>query len=108
GRGSGRLFAFGLCWFHFGRRLADRRRLSLKPHRSRSAGGVVDIRSTPPKLDGVFGGGLGMSVHSKKATRRRVMSALGAAALAAPAIRSAHAQAKTIVFGGSVPLSGET
>src|SRR4029078_6264908 len=47
-----------------------------------------------------------MTLHSKKATRRRVMSALGAAALAAPAIRSAHAQAKTIVFGGSVPLTG--
>ena len=46
-----------------------------------------------------------MTLHSKKATRRHVM-ALGAAALTAPAIRSAHAQAKTLVFGGSVPLSG--
>src|SRR5260221_11986406 len=49
-------------------------------------------------------------VHSKKATRRRVMAnfgvALGAAALGAPAIRPAHAQVKTLVFGGSVPLTG--
>ncbi|MCX7362145.1 MAG: ABC transporter substrate-binding protein, partial [Alphaproteobacteria bacterium] len=33
--------------------------------------------------------------------------ALGASALAAPALRSARAQAgKTLVFGGSVPLTG--
>ena len=42
--------------------------------------------------------------------RRRdvlVSAGLGAAALAAPAIRSARAQAgKTLVFGGSVPLTG--
>ena len=46
-----------------------------------------------------------MVLHSKKATRRHVM-ALGAAALAAPAIRSAQAQTKTLVIGGSVPLTG--
>ena len=46
-----------------------------------------------------------MVLHSKKATRRHVM-ALGAAALAMPAIRSAEAQTKTLVIGGSVPLSG--
>src|SRR6201989_536056 len=46
-----------------------------------------------------------MVLHSKKATRRHVM-ALGAAALTAPAIRSAQAQTKTLVFGGSVPLTG--
>ena len=41
--------------------------------------------------------------------RRRdvLLRGMGAAALAAPAIRSARAQAgKTLVFGGSVPLSG--
>src|SRR5258708_1467230 len=41
--------------------------------------------------------------------RRRdvLLKGLGAAALAAPAIRSARAQAgKTLVFGGSVPLTG--
>ena len=41
--------------------------------------------------------------------RRRdvLLKGMGAAALAAPAIRSARAQAgKTLVFGGSVPLSG--
>jgi len=37
--------------------------------------------------------------------RRRLMMA-GGAALAMPAIQSARAQAKRIVFGGSVPLSG--
>ncbi|CAN5753195.1 ABC transporter substrate-binding protein [soil metagenome] len=51
-----------------------------------------------------------MTSQSGKTTRRRVVShfglALGAAALAAPAIRSANAQAKTIVLGGSVPLTG--
>ena len=31
---------------------------------------------------------------------------LGVAGLAAPALRSAHAQAKPLVFGGSVPLTG--
>ena len=46
-----------------------------------------------------------MVLHSKKATRRHVM-ALGAAALTAPAIRSAQAQTKTLVIGGSVPLTG--
>jgi branched-chain amino acid transport system substrate-binding protein len=46
-----------------------------------------------------------MVLHSKKATRRHVM-ALGAAALTAPAIRSAEAQTKTLVIGGSVPLTG--
>src|SRR3989337_969875 len=46
-----------------------------------------------------------MVLHSKKATRRHVM-ALGAAVLTAPAIRSAQAQTKTLVIGGSVPLSG--
>ena len=46
-----------------------------------------------------------MVLHSKKATRRHVM-ALGAAALASPAIRSAQAQTKTLVIGGSVPLTG--
>lgn len=40
--------------------------------------------------------------------RRDVLkhAAAGAAALAAPAVRSAHAQTKVLVFGGSVPLSG--
>jgi branched-chain amino acid transport system substrate-binding protein len=38
--------------------------------------------------------------------RRDVLRTVGAAALAAPAIRSAQAQAKTLVFGGSVPLTG--
>ena len=46
-----------------------------------------------------------MVLHSKKATRRHVM-ALGAVALTAPAIRSAQAQTKTLVIGGSVPLTG--
>ena len=46
-----------------------------------------------------------MVLRSKKATRRHVM-AIGAAALTAPAIRSAQAQTKTLVIGGSVPLSG--
>jgi len=52
-----------------------------------------------------------MVLHNKRATRRRVMAnfgaVLGGAVLAAPAIRSAGAQAgKTLVFGGSVPLTG--
>jgi branched-chain amino acid transport system substrate-binding protein len=38
--------------------------------------------------------------------RRDVLRAVGAAALAAPVVRSAHAQTKTLVFGGSVPLTG--
>src|ERR1035437_7084577 len=38
--------------------------------------------------------------------RRRNLMAVAGAALAMPAIRSAQAQTKTIVFGGSVPLSG--
>ena len=38
--------------------------------------------------------------------RRDVLRTVGAAALAAPAVRSAQAQAKTLVFGGSVPLTG--
>lgn len=39
--------------------------------------------------------------------RRDVLSAgLGAIALSAPAVRSAHAQAKTLTIGGSVPLTG--
>src|SRR6187397_2415834 len=48
--------------------------------------------------------------HGGRHMRRRdvlVSASLGAAALAAPAVRSAHAQAgKTLVFGGSVPLTG--
>ena len=40
--------------------------------------------------------------------RRDVLSAgLGAIALSAPAVRSAHAQAKTLTIGGSVPLTPE-
>ena len=40
--------------------------------------------------------------------RREILvgAGLGVAGLAAPALRSAHAQAKTLVFGGSVPLTG--
>ena len=41
--------------------------------------------------------------------RRRellVGAGLGVAGLATPALRSAHAQAKPLVFGGSVPLTG--
>ncbi|MGE0425694.1 MAG: amino acid ABC transporter substrate-binding protein [Reyranellaceae bacterium] len=42
-----------------------------------------------------------------KTTRRHLLSTAGAAALAAPFVKSARAQpTKTIVFGGSVPLSG--
>lgn len=52
-----------------------------------------------------------MASSARRTTRRRVMAtlggAIGGAVLAAPAIRSAHAQAgKTLVFGGSVPLTG--
>ena len=47
-----------------------------------------------------------MTQDNKRATRRQVMAALGATALAAPAIRSAQAQTKTLTFGGSVPLTG--
>ncbi len=46
----------------------------------------------------------------KTTTRRRVVSqfgvALGAATLGAPFVRRAEAQAKTLVIGGSVPLTG--
>jgi len=38
--------------------------------------------------------------------RRDVLRTVGAAALVAPAVRSAQAQTKTLVFGGSVPLTG--
>jgi branched-chain amino acid transport system substrate-binding protein len=52
-----------------------------------------------------------MGSHIRKATRRRVLSnfgaALGSATLAAPFLGSARAQAqKSLVFGGSVPLTG--
>src|SRR5271154_1269488 len=38
--------------------------------------------------------------------RRDILVGAGAAGLAAPFVRSANAQAKTLVFGGSVPLTG--
>ena len=38
--------------------------------------------------------------------RRTALTLAGASMLAAPALRSARAQAKKLVFGGSVPLSG--
>ena len=38
--------------------------------------------------------------------RRRIFHLAGGAALAAPALRPARAQARRIVFGGSIPLSG--
>lgn len=38
--------------------------------------------------------------------RRTVLQLAGGAVLATPALRRAHAQAKKLVFGGSVPLSG--
>lgn len=38
--------------------------------------------------------------------RRTALTLAGASALAMPALRSARAQAKKLVFGGSVPLSG--
>src|SRR5262245_8323607 len=47
-----------------------------------------------------------MTLHSKKATRRRMIAGVGAAVLAAPAVRSAFAQAKTLMISGSVPLTG--
>jgi branched-chain amino acid transport system substrate-binding protein len=51
-----------------------------------------------------------MGPGTGKATRRLVMSgmgaAVGAAVLSAPALRSARAATKTLVFGGSVPLTG--
>ena len=48
-----------------------------------------------------------MHLGNGKPTRRHLLSTAGAAALAAPFVRSAQAQAgKTIVFGGSIPLSG--
>src|SRR5689334_8068485 len=48
-----------------------------------------------------------MHLVNGKPTRRHLLSSAGAAALAAPFVKSAQAQAgKTIVFGGSVPLTG--
>ena len=38
--------------------------------------------------------------------RRDILVGVGAAGLAAPFVRSAYAQAKTLVIGGSVPLTG--
>src|SRR5471032_3503756 len=38
--------------------------------------------------------------------RRDILVGVGAAGLAAPFVRSANAQAKTLVIGGSVPLTG--
>src|SRR5262249_37778811 len=77
-----------------------------EPQRSRSRCAVVDIDMSPPKLYRTGGTrGRVMVMLSNKATRRHVM-ALGAAALAAPAVRSARAQSKTLVIGGSVPLTG--
>ncbi len=78
---------------------------------SQSIGGALSLtsESSPPKLDGWLGdegdwawcGG-----QQKGNSSSRDGGPLGAAALAAPAIRSASAQTKTLVIGGSVPLTG--
>src|SRR5215210_3593261 len=51
-------------------------------------------------------GGLGMSILNRRGFVGAISSGVAATALGAPFVRRADAQAKKLIFGGSVPVSG--